>query len=394
VGISVGALKKGATSTLARRREQWGWFDHLLRAWTRYREDLGDRLAAAVTYYGFLSLFPILLLGLSILGYVLAGDPDRQLEVFSSITSSLPGVGNAIVENLRTVMENRGSAGLVGLVGLAFSGLGWIDALREALRAVWHQPKPQMNIVKRKLVDILVLAGLGVTVFVSLAVGVVGAGITEWVLGLVGLDGSGLATVTLAIVAYAFAIVADTMLFAFLFYRLPAVARPKSRVFRGAVFGAVGFNILKLVGTVYIGRTVSNGVEVYGTFAVVVGLLIWINLVSRFVLFSAAWTVTGQDEQDVAPSGTADDADGIPSAEPSQLRKTDDGMADGEEPRADPDATGSDDPYPGHGRDEPARPVDPGDNRADNARTAAGAIAGAGVGLLVVNALRGRREDA
>lgn len=332
VGLPMGALKARASGAFARRRAQWGWFDHAVRAWTRYREDLGDRLAAAVTYYGFLSLFPMLLLGLSILGYILAGDPDRQLKVFQSITSSLPGVGDEIVENLRTVMEHRGGAGLIGLIGLAFSGLGWIDSLREAIRAVWHQPKPKMNIVKRKAVDLVVLAGLGVTVFVSLAVGAVGAGVTEWVLGLVGLDGSGLATVTLAIVAYGFAIVADTMLFAFLFYRLPGVARPKSRVFRGALFGAVGFNVLKLVGTLYIGRTVANGVEVYGTFAVVVGLLVWINLVSRFVLYSAAWTVTGHDDQDVPPSGTADDADGIPSAKPSELRKT--------------DGRGVDDPYP------------------------------------------------
>jgi membrane protein len=383
--MSIGALKTGASGALARRRDQWGWLDHVLRAWTRYREDLGDRLAAAVTYYGFLSLFPILLLGLSVLGYVLAGDPDRQIKVFSSITSSLPGVGDAIVENLRTVMKNRGSAGVVGLVGLAFSGLGWIDALREALRAVWHQPKPQMNIVKRKLVDIVILAGLGVTVFISLAVGIVGAGITEWVLGLVGLDGSGLATVTLALVAYALAIVADTMLFAFLFYRLPAVARPKGRVFRGAVFGAIGFNILKLVGTLYIGRTVSNGVEVYGTFAVVVGLLVWINLVSRFVLFSAAWTVTGQDEQDAAPSGTADDADGIPAAEPAQLRTAAEDTGQPERTRP----QGTSDPYPGD--TEPAAVERA--RSGDNARAAAGAIAGAGVGLLVVNALRGRRDE-
>ena len=391
MGLSLGALKQRASTVVAHRRDQWGWLDHVVRAWSRYREDLGDRLAAAVTYYGFLSLFPILLLGMSVLGYALAGDADRQLEVFSSITSSLPGVGDAIIENLRTVMENRRGAGIIGLVGLAFSGLGWIDALRESVRAVWHQPKPAMNIVKRKVVDLFVLAGLGVTVLVSLGIGVVAAGVTEWVLGQFGLADSLTATVTLKVVAIAFAVFADTMLFAFLFYRLPAVAKPKSRVFQGALFGAVGFNVLKVVGTVYIGRTVSNGVEVYGTFAVVVGLLIWINLVSRFVLFSAAWTVTGHHDQDVAPSGTADDADGIPSAEPSQLRKTDDEGTD----RRDEVARGeAPDPYPA---DVPhpvpvSADISARDRQHDNARTAAGALVAAGVGLLVVNALRGRRD--
>jgi membrane protein len=344
VALNLAALKSRVTDAVAARRAAWRWLDHLARAGVRYRTDFGDRLAASVAYYGFLSLFPILLLGLSILGFVLAGDVSKQVTVVESINEALPGVGPTIVENLAAVMANRGSAGIIGLVGLALSGLGWVDALREAIRTVWHQPKPELNLVRRKLADVVVLAGLGLTVLLSLAIAAIGAGVTRQALSLVGLEGSGSAAVTLTVVSLALALVTDTLLFLYLLFRLPAVARPARRVLRGAVFGAVGFNVLKLVGTFYVGRTVDNGVRVYGTFAVVVGLLVWINLVSRFVLFAAAWTVTCAQDADVRPSGTAEEDDGIPAPDRA-------GGRDVEDPTA-PEAAGAD-PYPA----EPDRPA-------------------------------------
>jgi membrane protein len=278
---------------LGRLRARWGWLDHLFRAAARYKEDCGDRLAAAVTYYGFLSLFPLLLLGVSVLGFVLAGDPLTSREVVDAMQRSLPGVGEVVSENLASVTEHRRGAGLIGLAGLTWSGLGWVSAFRESLRAVWHQDQVRVNIAKRKLLDLLTLAGLGLTLLVSL--GVVAAGSALFAGTLVG-----------PVVSLALGLVADTLLFGYLFTRLPRSNRPLRRVLRGALFGAAGFALLKGVGTFYVARTVTSGAEVYGTFAVVVGLLVWINLASRFTLFAAAWTVTGERDSDVRPSGTAE----------------------------------------------------------------------------------------
>lgn len=317
----MGGLKQRLTRVVEGRRRAWAWFDHLFLAGQRYREDFGDRLAAAVSYYGFLALFPLLLLGVSVLGFFLAGDPLRQTRVYEAIATNLPGVGDQIAENLGAVAEHRRASGVVGLAGLLLAGVGWVDKLREAIRAMWHQPAEKANAVVRKVRDVAVLAGLGVTVGLSLGVAAIGTGLTGWVLGTVGLEGSLVARATLPVVSYALALVADTALFTYLFFRLPQVTRPRGRVLRGAVFGAAGFAVLKLVGTVYISRTVRTGAEVYGTFAVVVGLLVWINLVSRFTLFAAAWTVTCEGDADVRPSGTADRADPYPQEQRDDARE-------------------------------------------------------------------------
>ena len=112
-----------------------------------------------------------------------------------------------------------------------------------------------------------------------------------------------MANVLLRIAGYALAIAVDLALFLFLFTRLAKVATPRRQVLKGALFGAIGFEILKTVGSLLVKSATGN--PVYGIFAVVVGLLIWINYLSRFTLFVAAWTVTAPKDSDVRPSGTA-----------------------------------------------------------------------------------------
>jgi hypothetical protein len=99
------------------------------------------------------------------------------------------------------------------------------------------------------------------------------------------------------------ALFTSTLLFLYLFIRLPKVQTPWREIVKGAVLAAVLFEVLKRVGAIYIERTTDN--PLYGAFAVVVGLLVWINLVSRMLLFCAAWTVTGPYDSDTAPSGTS-----------------------------------------------------------------------------------------
>ena len=86
------------------------------------------------------------------------------------------------------------------------------------------------------------------------------------------------------------AIVADTVLFAIVISRLSGARLPWRRVRSGALLGAVGFEVLKLFGTFLIGRVTDN--PIYATFGLVVGLLIWMNFVSRLLIFAAAWTAT------------------------------------------------------------------------------------------------------
>src|SRR3954468_14733777 len=199
----------------------------------RYQADAGDRLAAAVTFYWFLSLFPLLLLAISVLGYVYGDDAPKH--VTSALSGYLP---EQLVTTIGdTLVSAKGKAGIIGIVGLLLSGLGWVDGLREAIRSIWHQNVKAGNIVTRKAVDILVLIGLFVTIGASIVIAGATTAATDSVIGTLGLKGTTGATLFTQALAYVLAAVADTMLFVYMFTRLPRVSQPIPRVLRSAVFG-------------------------------------------------------------------------------------------------------------------------------------------------------------
>ncbi len=283
-------------------RRRRPFVDHFMRAYRRYTDDGGDRLAAAATYFAFLSFFPLIALAFSITGFVVDAYPDVQQELTKQINNYLPGLADKL--DVASIGNAKVGVGLIGLIGLLFAGLAWIDALREAIRIVWHHSVDVGNVMKRRMKDIGVLAGLGLTVFASIAVTSLATSVSGAFLKWIGLADSVLAAAVTALLALVVALALDVALFLCLFLWLPRITEVH-RVAKGALLGAVGVEILKVVGTWLIGMTTRN--PVYGTFAVMVGLLIWINIVMRWTLFVAAWTVTAPYSSDVAPSGTAMD---------------------------------------------------------------------------------------
>jgi len=307
----------------ARARASRPALDHLVRAGSRYQTDTGDRLAAAVTFFGFLSFFPLLAVCASLLALVL-GD-SAVSTVVTQVNSYAPGLASQLgLETILRDNQKAGLTGLVGVVGLLYSGLGWVDALREALRTVWHQNVLAGNVVAKKVKDVVILAGLGVTVGLSVGISAAAGVLTGSALGLVGLRDSLLATVALKVLGTLLGLLTSIGLFLYLLVRLPKVPTPWRRVLKGAALAAVLFEVLKRVGALYIERTTSN--PLYGTFAVAVGLLVWINLVSRMLLFCAAWTVTAPYRTDVAPSGTADPEQARKAGIPLEYADDDDGQ--------------------------------------------------------------------
>lgn len=237
------------------------------------------------------------------LGYVVVIYPGVTDQVRHALDSSFPGLFGPRGININEIASAKAGAGILGLVGLLYSGLGWIDALRDALRSVWHQNVLAGNFIAKKVTDIGLMIGLGVTLLVSIAISGLATAVTTQLLSLVGLADYTLARGFLTVFAIAVAVVTDLAFFLFVFTRLPKVKTPWRQVIKGAVFAAVGFEILKLVGTYLISRTTHN--TLYGPFAIIVGLLVWINLVARYTLLAAAWTVTAPYDTDVHPSGTA-----------------------------------------------------------------------------------------
>jgi membrane protein len=337
-------LKQRATALADRLRRSQPWLDHVVRGYVRYTADAGDRLAAAVTFFAFLSFFPLVALVFAVAGYAAVVDPHAKQQVVHALDSVFPGlIGSGPGKlDVDSIARARAATTVIGVAGLLFSGLGWVDSLREAIRTIWHQNVRAGNFFVKKAMDVVVLVGLGAAVLLSLAVTAVGSSATTWLLDRLGASHGLLATGVFKVVAIGLAVVADTALFLFLFVRLPRVQTPWRRVVKGAVFAAVGFEVLKIVGSTYVAHTTRN--PLYGTFAVVVGLLVWINLVSRFLLFSAAWTVTAPFDTDVPPSGTAGPEQARPAGTPGE--SADDDPEDAPAIQDDHARIRSVDPYP------------------------------------------------
>lgn len=273
-------------------RARWPWFDRAVRAYRRNNEVFGSQLAASITYYGFLSFFPLLALAFAVVGYISGAYPDAQDAVTQAVQDSFPSlIGSAPGQiNIQDVIDAKAGAGVIGLVGLFYAGLGWLDALRAALRRVFGTSDVPLDFVKKKAVDVIVLIGLGLSLLASLVVTTLATAVTRQVLGVASLDDKLVAVALLKVLSVVLALLADTALFAILLSRLSGAHQTWRQVRSAALLGAVGFELLKLAGTFLIVRTTQN--PVYATFGVVAGLLIWINLVSQLLMFVAAWGAT------------------------------------------------------------------------------------------------------
>jgi membrane protein len=291
---SLGDRARGRVRRLRSRR---AGIDHAFRAYDRNTEAHGSHLAGAITYFGFLSFFPLLAVSFSVLGYVVEFYPGADDQVSGVLMDTFPGlIGSEPGQiNVQDIADARAGAGIIGLLGLLYSGLGWVDATREALRQVFGLERDTTNIIKRKLLDVGVLLMLGISILLTVAVSSVTTSATTLVLGMVGLQGSIVATVLLRVLALAVALALNMAIFAVLLSRLGGTDTvgkrpPWRRIRSGALLGAVGFELLKLLVTFLIGNTLDN--ELYGAFAVIVALLVWMNFVARLLVFAAAWTTT------------------------------------------------------------------------------------------------------
>jgi membrane protein len=276
---------------VAEQRRRYAWFDHLARAGGRYRRTQGDLMAAGVTYFAFLALFPMLLLLAGIVGLVLAGDELLQEQLYDAIREAFPGkLGDTLVDQLTGAIGSAGVVGLVGLVGFLYAGLRMIDQLRIGMERIWTGHVEEPDFWRDNLTDLLALLLLGGLGTAGLLLSGVLTQATSAVLEFLGLDGAvgyGVLTWLLGLVL---ALASDVAVFLWLLRAVPATGLPLRRLLPGALFGAAGVEVLKLVGGLYL-TAISRSLTA-SVFGGAVGLLVWINLMGRFAFFTAAWAAT------------------------------------------------------------------------------------------------------
>lgn len=247
----------------------------------KYFDDFGGYLAALIAYYGFLALFPLLLLGSTILGIVLSGNPAAQQSVLHSALSQFPVIGQQLRQ------PERIGGGLVGLLvgglGALYGGLGVTMAAQNAMNTAWRVPRnSRPNPIKGRIRGVLLLATVGLAVLGTSVLSALGGG--------AGPLGAGLRVLVLV------ASVALNAAAFILAFRVATARRLTVRqVAPGAVGAAVVWQLLQSFGTVYVGQVVKNASATNSVFAVVLGLIAFIYLTAVAVVFCVEVNVVRVD---------------------------------------------------------------------------------------------------
>jgi membrane protein len=297
-------------SRIARLRARYAWLDHLIRANDSYGDNYGNHYAAAITYFSVLSLIPILMVAFAVAGIVLAGNAHLLGELQSSITKSMPGaLGNTLHDVVNEAVTARGTVGVVGLVIALYSGVGWMANLRDALTAQWGQERQKRPLVPTMLRDLAALVGLGLALAVSIAITVAGTGMGAYLVRLAGLSDDGWARFLLVVLTVVLSLLANWLVFLWVIARLPRERVGARSAVRGALLAAIGFEVLKQLATVLLKSAVHSPTG--AVFGSIIGLLVFANLVSRFLLLVTAWTATAKENRKTKP---------IPAPPPAVIR--------------------------------------------------------------------------
>jgi len=231
-----------------------------------------------MTYYGFLSLFPLLLVLVTIMSFVLHGNETLQHDILNSALANFPIIGTDIKNSLGRV-HGTGLGLIVAIAITFYGGLGIANVAQDAMNRVWEVPmQVRPGFFPRLLRSLGLIATLGLGILVTTALSTLGGGAHGLAFGV-------------RVLSILLGFFLNILLFSLAFRVLTAASLSWADVFPGAVLAAFGFVVLQTLGGALVSRSLQNSSQTYGTFALVVGLLAWIYLQARIVVYAAELNV-------------------------------------------------------------------------------------------------------
>jgi YihY family inner membrane protein len=237
----------------------------------KFGNDQSGNLAALVAYYAFFSLFPLLLVFVTILGYVFQHDPSTMRSVEASVEQNFPSIKGYIKF---TSLHGSLLPLIIGIVTSLWSGLSVTNAAQNAFDRVWAVPfKQRPNFIKSRLRGLGLLAVLGLLFLIATgASGVVSGGL-----------GGPLAKVLGILVA----LLVNVVLFFAAFRLMTARTVPTKCLWVGIITAAIFWTILQAIGGLYIGHVEKKIPASYAAFGFVIALLVWLHLGAQLTLYAA-----------------------------------------------------------------------------------------------------------
>jgi membrane protein len=251
------------------RRHQWAAFP--LAVSYKYFDDYGGYLAALITYYAFVSLFPLLLLLSTILGFVLANYPNLQQAVLNSALSQFPVVGDQLNDPHHI---GGGPLGLlIGILGSLYGGLGVAQATQYAMNTAWGVPRNvRPNPFWARGRSLLMVGTGGMSLLATTTLSALAGG------------GGGSLGAVLRILVLAGSVLLNAVAFVLMFRLATARELTTREVAPGAIAAALTWQLLQAFGVVYVSHVVRNASAINGVFAIVLGLLAFLYVTSVVVV--------------------------------------------------------------------------------------------------------------
>ena len=270
---------------LERLRRRYPWLDHAVRAQQRYDQSQGDFYAAGITYFTVFAMFPVLMVGFAVVGFVLASRPDRLAEIDSWVKGAVPGeFGEQIISLMDAAIASRTSVGVIGLATALYVGLLWMQRLRAALSQMWGQRFPPPGFLNTKVSDVIALVAAFLASLLTIGFGVLATS----ALRLAGSVRLGSLVVSI-LVAW--------LLFTVMIARLPHDPVPLRRCAGAGLLAAIGFEGFKQVGSIYLQAVLHSPAG--AVFGPVLGLMVFAYMTARLVLFATAWAAEGGAETEL-----------------------------------------------------------------------------------------------
>ena len=318
---------------LGRLRARFGWFDHVMRAYERFDERSGGFFAAGLSYYTIFALFPLLMVGFAIAGFILSRRPQLLTTIQTHIHASVPGsLGQQLVELMNSAIDARASVGVIGLATAAWAGLGWMSHLRQALTEMWwEQHLDSPGFVRNKLSDLLaMLATFLVLMFTVALSALTHTAPMSAVLRWLGIPQFSVFDLIIRLISLLASWLVSWLLFTWMIARLPREKVSLVASMRAGLLAAVGFEVFKQVGSIYLQAVLRSPAG--AVFGPVLGLMVFAYITAYLVLFSAAWAATASTDRrsmPVAPPAPAVIAPRVQLREGPSTRQTLAAMAAG-----------------------------------------------------------------
>ena len=293
----------GTVTSMAEKIQQLPMIAHLIRAAERFNDRMGNQFGAAITYFSFLSMIPILMVSFAAAGFVLASHPTLLQDIFNKILINVsdPTLASTLKSTINTAVQQRTTVGIVGLLIALYSGINWMGNLREAIRAqsrdVWERtPQDQEKIWVKYFRDFVSLIGLLVALIVTLSITSVAGSAQQMIISALYLDYIEWLKPAWRGIGLTISIFANYLLFFWIFWRLPRHRPRKKALIRGTLIAAIGFEVIKIVMTYTLPSLVKSPSG--AAFGSVLGLMAFFYFFARLTLFCAAWIATAEYKDD------------------------------------------------------------------------------------------------